>query len=93
MVRDEIARPTIRVLFVPTTMGKPMTYWVLQHLLRRLGAQAGVKVWPPTTSGGALHVHWANEGGNDCLGMARERWSLYWRYTRSVSLEPINQLR
>ena len=93
MVRDEIARPTTRILFVPTTTGKPMTYWVLRHLLRRLRAQAGVKVWPITTSGGALHVHWANEGGNDCLGMARRRWSWYWRYTRSVSLEPINQLR
>ena len=93
MVRDEIARPTIRILFVPTKVGKLMTYWVLRHLRRRLGAQAGVKVWPLTTSGGALHVHWANEGGSDCLGMARGRWSSYWRHTRSVSLEPINQLR
>ena len=44
MVKDEIARPTTRILFVPTTTGKPMTYWVLRHLHRRLEAQAGVKV-------------------------------------------------
>ncbi len=95
MIRNEIAWPTTRTLFVSTTTGYALTYWSLRHLLRRLGEQAGVKVPTHAFRRGAA-IHHAEMGGSDRMGMARGRWKsqlIYGQYTRSVSLEPIKQLR
>ncbi len=95
MVRKEIARPTSKALFVSTVTGNDLTYDSLLRLLRRLGKQAGVSVTPHMFRRGAS-TNFAQNGGNDRVGMKRGRWRshrMYELYTRSVSLESVKSER
>jgi integrase len=95
MVRKEIARPTSKALFVSTVTGKDLTYDSLLRLLRRLGKQVGLSVTPHMFRRGAS-TNFAQNGGNDRVGMKRGRWRshrMYELYTRSVSLESVKSER
>ncbi len=76
-------------LFINIRRGTPLTYGGLRSILESLGEQIGIHVTPHDFRRGAA-THYANEGGNDRLGMVQGNWlshSMYQRYTRSASLQ------
>lgn len=91
--REPIAR--CKHLFINIRRGTPLTYGGLRSILENLESKTGVHATPHDFRRGAA-TDYANQGGNDRLGMIQGNWlshAMYERYTRSVSLEGFKNKR
>jgi integrase len=89
-VRDQLARPETKTLFINIRKGTPLTYSGLYWILKKLGAPSA-----HCFRRGAAR-QWASDGGNDRQGMEQGGWSTYEqyrRYTRGVDITPFKNKR
>ena len=92
-VKHRIA-PDCPTVFCNVTRGTPLTSDGLRAILRRLGKEAGFEVSAHDFRRGGV-TDYANNGGNDRLGMAHGGWrcySMYSRYTQQVSRDAFKKL-
>lgn len=94
-VREKIAKPGTKTLFIGCHTGRPLKYFGYRQVLVDRGEKVGIDVQSHAFRRGAARNH-REEGGLDRDGVDRGRWKtyqMYLHYTRGVSLNEYKEKR
>lgn len=94
-VRNQIAKPLTRTIFINIRRGTTLTYSGVYEILNALGQKAGVEVQSHSIRRGAARQH-AVDGGSTKSGIDQGGWSgtaMWRRYTRGPSLGEFKKKR